>query len=218
MTAFAIEVVLLLALVFSAALAVGYRFGRKHRPQAPAQAEASPPPLVMIEPSRGPAASKPVPEPASKPSPEPEPPILIAPAPAPQQDLFARLGITDMNAVPPLDEDEEDMPAPAATRPAPRSRRRPPESLPGVRPPALDAPDGAGADDHKQLKGIGPQNEQRLNEIGIFHLRQIAAWTPEEAAWVGSYLAFPGRIEREDWMGQAKAIIEGGAPPPRRRR
>lgn len=211
MTAFAIEVALLLAVAFAAALAIGYRFGRKHRPPQPARPELPPAP-VMVEPPRVPAASKP--------APEPEPPILIAPAPAPQQDLFARLGITDMNAVPPLDEDEEDVPAPAPapTRPAPRSRRRPPESLPGVRPPALDAPEGEGADDLKQLRGIGPQNEQRLNEIGIFHLRQIAEWTPEEAAWVGSYLAFPGRIEREDWMGQAKAIIAGGAPAPRRKR
>lgn len=211
MTAFAVEVSLLLAIVFALALAVGYRIGRNRRPPEPIQAEALPPPAALER--------HPVP---ATPAPEPEPPILVEPAPTPQQDLFARLGITDMNAVPPLDEEEEDEPppraAPASTRPAPRVRRRPPESLPGVRPPALDAPEGEGADDLKQLKGIGPQNEQRLNEIGIFHLRQIAAWTPAEAAWVGSYLAFPGRIEREDWMGQAKAIIEGGAPPPRRRR
>jgi predicted flap endonuclease-1-like 5' DNA nuclease len=211
MTAFAIEVVLLLALVFAAALALGYRLGRKHRPAEPVPAEGLPAPAVVER----------LPVPAA-PQPQPEPPVLVEPEPSPQQDLFARLGIADMNAVPPLDEEEEDEPPPPAalspSRPAPRARRRPPESLPGVRPPALDAPEGEGADDLKLLKGIGPQNEQRLNEIGIFHLRQIAAWTPEEAAWVGSYLAFPGRIEREDWMGQAKVIIEGGAPPPRRRR
>jgi predicted flap endonuclease-1-like 5' DNA nuclease len=212
MTAFAIEVALLLTLVFAAALAVGYRLGRKHRPAEPVQAEVLPTPTPAV------VERPPVP---AVPEPQPEPPVLVEPAPSPQRDLFARLGIADMNAVPPLDEEEEDEPprsTPASARPAPRTRRRPPESLPGVRPPALDAPEGEGADDLKQLKGIGPQNEQRLNEIGIFHLRQIAAWTPEEAAWVGSYLAFPGRIEREDWMGQAKAILEGGAPPPRRRR
>ncbi|WP_394104435.1 hypothetical protein [Xanthobacter flavus] len=211
MTAFAIEVALLLAVVFGLALAVGYRIGRKQRPAEPVQV-APPPASVIVERQPAPVT----------PEPKPEPPILAEPAPSPQQDLFARLGISDMNAVPPLDDEEEDEPPPPAaqspTRPAPRARRRPPESLPGVRPPALAAPEGKGADDLKQLKGIGPQNEQRLNEIGIFHLRQIAAWTPEEAAWVGSYLAFPGRIEREDWMGQAKAILEGGAPPPRRRR
>lgn len=209
MTAFAVEVALLLALVFVLALAVGYRLGRRHRPPPPDPLNALPSPAV--------AAPPPVPAAVA---PEPEPPILVEPSP--QQDLFARLGIADMNAVPPLDEEEEDEPPPPVVPPrarvAPRSRRRPPESLPGVRPPGLDAPEGEGADDLKLLKGIGPQNEERLNEIGIFHLRQIAAWTPEEAAWVGSYLSFPGRIEREDWMGQAKAILDGTAPPPRRRR
>lgn len=27
---------------------------------------------------------------------------------------------------------------------------------------------------------------------------------------IGSYLAFPGRIEREDWVGQAKTLSTGG--------
>ena len=82
-----------------------------------------------------------------------------------------------------------------------------------MRPPTLDAPEGEGADDLKLLKGIGPQNERRLNALGIYHVRQIAAWTPDEAAWVGSYLAFPGRIERENWIGQAPALAAGEPPP-----
>ncbi len=77
----------------------------------------------------------------------------------------------------------------------------------GVRPLGLaGARDGA-PDDLKLIKGIGPQNEARLNALGVFHFDQIAAWTPEEARWIGSYLAFPGRIEREDWIGQARARI-----------
>ena len=60
-----------------------------------------------------------------------------------------------------------------------------------------------------------------LHRLGIFHFSQIAAWTPEEAEWVGSYLAFPGRIEREGWIGQAKAVLSGTPPqelhPPRRK-
>jgi NADH-quinone oxidoreductase subunit E len=84
-------------------------------------------------------------------------------------------------------------------------------------------PPEAGSDDLKLIKGIGPQNEARLNALGIHRLDQIAAWTAAEAQWVGSYLAFPGRIEREDWIGQAKALIAGTNPqdlrlPPRRPR
>ena len=71
--------------------------------------------------------------------------------------------------------------------------------MPGPRP--------GGADDLRRIRGIGPQNATRLNALGIYHLDQIAAWAPAEARWIGAYLAFPGRIEREDWMGQAKALM-----------
>jgi len=78
---------------------------------------------------------------------------------------------------------------------------------PGVRPPALAAPLDGRADDLKVLRGVGPQNEARLNGLGIYHLHQIASWSPAEAQWVGSYLAFSGRIERENWVGQARMLV-----------
>ena len=80
----------------------------------------------------------------------------------------------------------------------------------GARPLGLAAPRGDKADDLKLIKGIGKQNEARLHGLGIWHFRQIAAWTPENAKWVGSYLAFAGRIEREQWITQAKDLASGG--------
>lgn len=82
--------------------------------------------------------------------------------------------------------------------------------IPGRRPAGLVAAKQAKADDLKLIKGIGRQNEDRLRALGIWHFEQIAAWTPENVEWVGSYLAFPGRIEREDWVGQARTLAEGG--------
>ena len=79
----------------------------------------------------------------------------------------------------------------------------------GRRPLGLAAPRGKVADDLKQISGIGRQNEQKLNALGIFHFDQIAAWTPENVAWAGSYLAFPGRIDRENWVAQAKTLAAG---------
>ncbi|MGX9943751.1 cell envelope integrity/translocation protein TolA [Bradyrhizobium sp. BTAi1] len=76
------------------------------------------------------------------------------------------------------------------------------------RPPALPAPDGT-ADDLKLIKGIGPKNERILNEIGVHHFSQIAAWSPGQASWVGDHMAFPGRIEREHWIAQAKLLAAG---------
>lgn len=80
----------------------------------------------------------------------------------------------------------------------------------GSRPKGLDAPEGGTADDLKRIKGIGKVNEGKLGDLGIFHFRQIAAWSRPEIRWVGTYLAFPGRIDREDWVGQAKVLAEGG--------
>ena len=79
----------------------------------------------------------------------------------------------------------------------------------GQRPPGLVAPRGGVRDDLKHIRGIGHQNEGRLHALGIWHFQQIADWTHENVCWTGSYLAFPGRIDREDWIGQAKDLAKG---------
>jgi NADH-quinone oxidoreductase subunit E len=78
-----------------------------------------------------------------------------------------------------------------------------PERLEGPRP-------GRDADDLKRIDGIGPKIEGMLHEMGIWHFDQIAAWTPAEVAWVDSRLKFRGRIEREGWIAQAKALASEG--------
>ena len=80
----------------------------------------------------------------------------------------------------------------------------------GRRPPGLPAPRDVAGQDLQRIKGIGPANEQRLRELGIFHFDQIAGWTREEIRWVGTYLSFPGRIDREQWVGQAANLAAGG--------
>ncbi len=61
-------------------------------------------------------------------------------------------------------------------------------------------------DDLKAISGIGPKLEKVLNELGVWTYAQIAGWTTEETAWVDDYLSFAGRIERDDWIGQAAAL------------
>ena len=78
------------------------------------------------------------------------------------------------------------------------------------RPEMLTAPIGGAKDNLKRIKGIGPVNEGRLNELGIFHFSQIAGWGRSEIDWVDDYLSFKGRIEREDWIAQAKTLAGGG--------
>jgi NADH-quinone oxidoreductase subunit E len=66
-------------------------------------------------------------------------------------------------------------------------------------------------DDLKLIAGIGPKIESVLNELGIFKFEQIAAWKKAERDWVDDYLNFSGRIERDQWVKQAKALARGGA-------
>ncbi|MEW9805949.1 ATP-binding cassette domain-containing protein [Mesorhizobium marinum] len=78
---------------------------------------------------------------------------------------------------------------------------------------SLDTPRGGQPDKLTLIKGIGPVNERKLHEHGIFHFEQIAAWTEADVREVETYLDFDGRIAREDWIGQARSLAQktGGA-------
>ncbi|MCC0076952.1 MAG: hypothetical protein H6898_10265 [Rhodobacter sp.] len=81
----------------------------------------------------------------------------------------------------------------------------------GTRPEALAAPRAGQADDLKRIKGIGPKLEQLCNRLGFWHFDQIANWTGEEIAWVDANLeAFKGRVTRDNWVEQARALAAEG--------
>ncbi|CAH2408646.1 NADH-quinone oxidoreductase subunit E [Mesorhizobium escarrei] len=73
----------------------------------------------------------------------------------------------------------------------------------GIARPAL-------VDDLKLISGVGPRIEGVLHSLGIFTYAQVASWKKAEREWVDGYLNFHGRIEREDWVKQAKALAKGG--------
>jgi predicted flap endonuclease-1-like 5' DNA nuclease len=93
-------------------------------------------------------------------------------------------------------------PAPAASPAA----SAPAANLPGERPPPLPAPRGGRADDLRRIRGIGLKLEGVLNGLGLFHYEQIAALTPANVQWLEAHLKASGRIAREDWIGQARAL------------
>ncbi|MEQ1939131.1 NADH-quinone oxidoreductase subunit E [Mesorhizobium sp. CN5-321] len=76
------------------------------------------------------------------------------------------------------------------------------------RPKGIEKP--AAVDDLKLISGVGPKNEATLHSLGIYTFAQVASWKKAERAWVDGYLNFHGRIEREDWVRQAKALAKGG--------
>ncbi|MCJ8053665.1 NADH-quinone oxidoreductase subunit E [Shinella curvata] len=76
------------------------------------------------------------------------------------------------------------------------------------RPAGIERP--ATLDDLKLISGVGPKIEGILHELGIFTFAQVGAWKKAEREWVDGYLNFKGRIERDDWVKQAKALAKGG--------
>ena len=64
-------------------------------------------------------------------------------------------------------------------------------------------------DDLKELSGVGPALEKKLNEAGVTTFAQIAAWTDADVADMDEKLSFKGRIEREGWIEQAKELAKG---------
>jgi peptide/nickel transport system ATP-binding protein len=121
------------------------------------------------------------------------------------------------------------VPSTGASRSKPASRKAKTTAKPAARKPAakkatakktaarakpagparLARPKGK-ADDLKLIAGVGPKLEGTLNKLGFWHFDQIARWTRKDIAIVDDELSFKGRIDRDDWVKQAKALAKGG--------
>lgn len=67
----------------------------------------------------------------------------------------------------------------------------------------------ADADDLKDIVGVGPFLERKLHSLGIYTFRQIANFTKEDIDKVNELIEFfPGRIERDNWVDQAKNFYD----------
>lgn len=98
----------------------------------------------------------------------------------------------------------------------------PPTAQPTAPPPAGEDPaqvssllDAVGTfdpvtqtpDNLKRIKGIGPQMEEKLNQIGIYTFAQVSRMTQREYDLLDSITgSFPGRAQRDDWAGQARLL------------
>ncbi len=67
----------------------------------------------------------------------------------------------------------------------------------------------AGGDDLTKINGVGPVIVEKLNAIGITTFEQIANFTAADIDRVNEELNFKGRIERDNWVEQAKQLIQG---------
>lgn len=102
-------------------------------------------------------------------------------------------------------------PTPAAVAAKPEPVAKPAEVAPSTDGPArLAAARDGGPDDLKKIKGVGPKLEAMLHGMGFYHFDQIGTWSASDVAWADENLqGFKGRVTRDDWVGQAKALASG---------
>ena len=114
----------------------------------------------------------------------------------------------DLNADGAIDAEEERIAAAIAALPKDASDEDK-ANVAGTKPLLLDAPRDGAADDLKRIKGIGKVIEGKLNNSGIYHFDQIANWKRREVNWITTFLSFKGRVDRENWIEQAKQLASG---------
>lgn len=98
---------------------------------------------------------------------------------------------------------------PAEPKPAEPKAAEPKAEEPQVEaaPAADPGPDGIG-DNLTTINGIGPVIEKKLHGLGITTFKQIAELDQDRIDEINAQLSFKGRIEREEWVAQAKKLIE----------
>lgn len=62
-------------------------------------------------------------------------------------------------------------------------------------------------DDLKLIKAISPEMEVQLRKFNVLKFEQIANFSDEDIANLDETLSLNGRIEKEDWIGQARALL-----------
>lgn len=61
-------------------------------------------------------------------------------------------------------------------------------------------------DDLKRISGIAQVLEKKLNAFGVYTYRQIMEWDAVAIAEFSKLLSFRDRIDRDDWIGQARNL------------
>jgi large subunit ribosomal protein L19 len=67
-------------------------------------------------------------------------------------------------------------------------------------------PKGA-ADDLTQIKGLDAELAARLGGLGVIKFEQIANFSDDDIANVDEALSLNGRVEKDDWTGQAQRLL-----------
>ena len=97
----------------------------------------------------------------------------------------------------------------AAAKPAAKKPAAEPKAE--AKPAAKKAPaKSAGKDDLTRISGVGPVLCGKLEKLGITTFQQIADFSKEDIDRIDDELNFKGRIERDEWVKQAKEFLQEG--------
>jgi NADH-quinone oxidoreductase subunit E len=100
--------------------------------------------------------------------------------------------------------------SPTVSKPAAAAEERVPET---AKPALLTKPRAGNGDDLKLIWGVGPKLAKMLNDMGVWHFDQVAAWSDDNLKWVDQNLgAFKGRAVRDKWIEQGKKLATGWRP------
>jgi predicted flap endonuclease-1-like 5' DNA nuclease len=156
-------------------------------------------------------------EPAPEPEPEAEVVQAIEPEPVSEPESEELGGEAELTALEPVYEPEPE-PAPEPPEASEETASEPRgDNLAGLRSVRSEALRGDAdyyvpgeIDDLKRIRGVGVLIEKKLNSLGITSYEQVANWTSADIARISQVLDFKGRIERENWVEQARILASGG--------
>ncbi len=97
---------------------------------------------------------------------------------------------------------------PKAEKPAPKKEAAPKKAAPKKAAPKKAAAK-AEADDLTRISGVGPVIVKKLHDLGVTTFAEIAAWSKDDIAAMDEKLNFKGRIDRDEWLKQAKELAKG---------
>ena len=110
----------------------------------------------------------------------------------------------------------EAAPAPAKKAKAPATEAAPVAALADLEPKAKPAKAKAAkpevVDDISLISGIGPVLKDKMTEAGYATLTSISKLKKADIARLDEELGLGGRIERDEWVAQAKELLAGKPP------
>jgi len=101
----------------------------------------------------------------------------------------------------------------AGQKPAKKAAAKKPAAEKATKAPAAKkapaAPKTDFVDDLKLISGVGPALEKKLHALDVKSLKDVAKFTKADVTRIDEALSFKGRIDRDNWIQQAKDMVAG---------